>query len=104
MKNEKTLAADSLAAIFKDINATKVSNADSLDTLMDKFYKLMRKHGIKQGTWTEGGGRLVSNFEWTMCLIAFRSHVNAKWDWAFLMGNTPKDLLAYGAKPKIKTK
>jgi hypothetical protein len=37
-----------------------------------------------------------------MCYEAFKSHVDSKWLWISLLSDPPKDLLAYGKKPKTK--
>lgn len=70
---------------------------------MHIFYKIMRKHGIKEGEWS-GGGRIVSNFEWTMCKALFLDTVMSNKNMSMLLGDTPNDLLAYGKKPKTTTK
>jgi hypothetical protein len=55
----KSLIAKNLEAVYKDINAIEINENDSFKTSMDKFYKVMRKYGIKQGTWS-GNGRCIS--------------------------------------------
>lgn len=73
------------------------------DQAMKKFYSIMEKHGIKQGEWTEGGGRLVANFEWTLCLTMFHEVRRNEFLLQDLFSEgMPKNLLAYGKKPKTK--
>jgi len=101
MKNAK---ARSLGVVFKDLMAIKIEENDSFSTSLNKFYGVMRKHGIKQGTWTKGGGRLVNNFEWSMCWESFRNHKILSLDLWLSMSTPPKDLLAYGKRPAVKFK
>jgi len=51
----------------------------------------MRKYGIKEGTPTKGG-RLVNNFEWTMCSNLFQYQLNLFLTWEELIHGVPKDL------------
>ncbi len=64
------------------------------EALMNSFYNIMRKHGIKQGTLNKGGGRTCANYEWTMCWLLFlqclRDEINL--DGLF---SVPKDLENY---------
>jgi len=97
----KTDKATHIGNVYNDIQAIEFDINDSFKMLMDKFYVVMRKHGICQGTWNESGtGRCVSNPEWVMSYQAFKSHIESRWMWASLMTEPPKDLLAYGKKPK----
>lgn len=91
-----------LASVYKDIIAIKIGHKDSFKTSLNKFYGVMRKHGIKQGTWCDNGSRLISNPEWNMCYDTFKSHKVLSLDLWLSMSEPPKDLLAYGKKPKIK--
>ena len=103
MQNEKPQICKDIAAVYKDVNSIKVNINDSFKDLLEKFYKVMRKHGIKQGTWTENGSRLSSNGEWCMCYQVFRVRVDSEWMWFTLLNEPPKDLLAYGKRPKVNT-
>lgn len=69
---------------------------------MQIFHKIMRKHGIKQGEWSEGGGRIVSNFEWIMCKTLFLDTVMNNKNMSMMFDDIPNDLMAYGKKPKTK--
>lgn len=93
-----------MGEIYRDIHAIQFDISDTFGSLMEKFYAIMRNHGICQGTWSEGGGRTISNPEWCMCSQVFRHHIDQKWNWTFLMSTPPSDLLAYGIKPKSKVK
>lgn len=93
-----------LNAIYKDILGIKIEINDSFQTSLDKFYKVMRKWGIKQGTWNENGGRSVCTPEWNMCFQVFKEHKISSLDIWLILNTPPKDLLAYGIKPKIKKK
>lgn len=102
MKTEKPEFNKNLDKIYKDIIAIEVNLDDSFKTLLSKFYAVMRKWGIKQGTWTSHNSRLINNAEWNMCYQVFRNHKISQFDWQMCLNTPPKDLLAYGKKPKIK--
>lgn len=99
---DSTEFGKNLAKINKDIMAIKISHNDSFKTMMNKFYAVMRKWKICQGTWTENGGRICNNYEWTMCFEVFKSHKLLSYDIWLALTEPPKDLLAYGPKPKQK--
>ena len=66
--------------------------------LLKVFYEIMRKYGIKEGTWSSKDhiGRTVSNPEWVMCEQLFwDSFKNAIDVITIIEGDTPKDLLGY---------
>lgn len=73
----------------------------TLAAAMKKFYGIMKKHGITQGEWDENGsGRLICNPEWTMCLTLFMNIHHATHKMETILTSPPKELLAYGTKPK----
>lgn len=71
---------------------------------MKKFYGIMKKHGLRQGTWSKvGGGRRCNNFEWTMCLVLFLETFSSDRRLLDMFGDKmPKELMAYGKKPPLK--
>lgn len=91
-----------LQKIYEDILAIKISEKDNFKSCMNKFYDVMRKWGIKQGEWTENGSRLINNAEWNMCFQIFKNHKILQFDIWLSLSTPPKDLLAYGNKPKNK--
>lgn len=98
---------EKMRAVAKDIILFNPKGADmTRKQAMSKFYKIMQKHGIKQGEWTEDGGRICNNFEWTMCLTLFNHTIQTNNMLQDIVGeNMPKSLEAYGIVPKIgKTK
>lgn len=98
---EKNELAQNLGDLYKDIHAIKINKTDSFNTLVKKFYLVMEKHGICQGTWSENG-RTFANPEWCMCWHTFKSNVESAFNIMYLLSSPPKKLLAYGKKPKIK--
>lgn len=88
-----------LDAIYKDLLAIKINQTDSFKSSMDKFYAVMRKWGICQGTWS-GNGRAIATAEWNMCFMVFKAHRNGYMDLWQCISTPPKDLLAYGKKPE----
>jgi hypothetical protein len=84
--------------VYNDIYAISIDNKDSINTLLKKFYAVMDKWGICQGTWSENG-RTMSNPEWCMCWNTYVNLIKNKIVIIGLIGNPPENLLAYG-KPK----
>ena len=96
---EKTQSVFNMGKIYKDINGIKIDEKDSFGSLLKKFYTIMESNGICQGNWTENG-RTMATPEWCMCWQVFKSNIEAKINWMFLMCDPPNHLLAYGKKPK----
>lgn len=65
--------------VAQDIITIQIKRGESLSNIMNKFYAVMRKHGIKQGIKVMEGKKHVSttkcNFEWTMSYELFKSTV-----------------------------
>lgn len=97
-KNEKN---EYLGNVYEDILNIKITPKDSFETLINRFYEVMTKWGICQGTWTENG-RACSNAEWCMCWNSFESHIRMQIMLMNLKAEPPAHLLAYGEKPKEK--
>lgn len=82
--------------IAKEIIILKFKRTTTFDQALKQFYKIMRKHGIKQGIRSEcGNGTIMSNFEWTICKELFLSQVQSYFIWESVLGTTPKDLDHY---------
>lgn len=96
---ERTEFLIQLEDVYKDIHAIKIDINDSFKTSLDKFYEVMRKHGICQGTWV-GNGRQCNTPEWCMCFEVFKAHKILSLDIWLMLNEPPEDLLAYGEKPK----
>ncbi len=90
-----------LGEVYKDIIGIKVEKKDTIQTLLNRFYEVMTKHGICQGNWSENG-RTISTAEWNICWHTFKGHIQTKLMWVGLMSQPPKHLLAYGQKPSEK--
>lgn len=84
-----------MSKVSKDIIDIKFKPSDTLQVAMNKFYFIMRRHGIKEGTSDGKGGRIVCNYEWTMCMVLFIDRIEQFIRMASLFGKmgTPKDLL-----------
>jgi hypothetical protein len=92
MKEEILLARQ----IAKEIINTEFLEDKDLKRIMNKFYKIMRKHGIKQGTWNkEKTYRNCDEFEWTMFKELFISRVKSQLDFSEFLLDIPKDLQGY---------
>jgi hypothetical protein len=88
-----------ISKVAEDIIKIKFKRSDTLSSCLKKFYDVMRKHGIKQGTPTcndegEEVGRIVANFEWTMCYALFVKHITDFFTWEDIFSTKiPEDLL-----------
>lgn len=103
IKNQSQFIKD-LNKIYKDLLNIKITKKDSFETSMKKFYAVMRKWGICQGTYDKNGnGILVNNPEWNMCFNVFwTNHISTFNIWLAL-STPPKDLRAYNKKiPKVE--
>lgn len=78
-----------------DIIKTKIEYEETMEEIMSKFYSIMRKHGIKQGTKTKGGGTLCNNFEWTMCKALFLMVIHDNLNMHEMLSGIPEDLKYY---------
>lgn len=88
-----TAGTDRLQKASKDLMQLKLKKGMTLENCVKAFYKIMRKHRIKQGTKTKGGGVLRNNFEWTVCKQAFYLVLTSFFEMEDMFGNiTPKDL------------
>jgi hypothetical protein len=102
MKTKKNVLRDHLSLMYTDIHRIKILSTDSFLTLQKKFYTVMRKHGLKQGTWSDNG-RTICNPEWVLCQQVFDQHVANAFLLRKFLSTPPKDLLAYGPEPKRKS-
>ena len=101
---EKSTLAQGMGDVLKDLNDITIYHKDSIETLMNKFYAIMRKWGICQGEWTENGSRICANPEWVLCWEYFKNMKILSLDLWLALSTPPKDLLAYGSKPKTRKK
>lgn len=102
-KDKKSSVPDfcqaNMSEVANDIIGIKFKKSDTLSGCLKKFYEIMEKHGIKQGTpsFNDNGervGRKSNNFEWSMSVELFLSQLSS-----FLkiqdMFNVPKNLSEY---------
>ena len=92
MKNKKEIKF--MAKVAKEIILVEFPNKTTMFQVRKKFYEIMRKYGIKEGT-ENGNGRSVCNYEWTMCKILFIDTVKSSLQMSFFGFETPKDLEQY---------
>lgn len=93
-KRLSTIEISIVSRVAEDIIKVKFKNKDTLGKVLNNFYKIMRKHGIKKGT-KEGNGVVMSNFEWTMCKELYFSMLISHFNIQSIMFNVPKDLRHY---------
>ena len=98
MIENKSKFVENMEAIYKELQSIKVEENDTIKILFNKFYDVMRKWGICQGTWT-ANGRSVCNAEWCMCQMVFKNNIESQLNLWELMNSVPSDLEAYGIKP-----
>lgn len=103
---QKAVFINKMGNVARDIINFNPKRKDlTLSQAFKIFYSIMRKHGIKQGTWHKQKNGITSltcsNPEWTMCLYLFLHCHNSNHSLQIAFGfNVPKDLEAYGKKPK----
>lgn len=92
MKEEYPLG--SLDAVAQDIIHMPVDReTDSFNSIRNKFYDIMRKHSIKQGTkLPEGKGTVRNNPAWQGAEDMFIARVYGELQFQFSMSETPEDL------------
>jgi len=84
-----------MSKVAEEIINIKIDEHETFVKAYSKFYKIMRKYGIKRGT-KSGNGTTCDNFEWTMCETLFHSRIKSKFElWHFLTCKLPKDLESY---------
>lgn len=84
-----------LRAISKEIIHLKIDNADTMKSLSKKFYSIMKKHHICQGTKTKNGVA-CDNPEWVMCHELFKSSIQSYINWKNLTSeDIPEGLVHY---------
>ena len=79
--------------VAEEIVCIRITNKDTVDSLREKFFGIMRKYNIKQGTSLDGGGVIsCDNYDWIMARTLFLDRVEKHIDWSFMIQETPKDL------------
>ncbi len=104
IKNMKNTNITFMGKVSKDLHDC-IDYKEDLNTKqkLSRFYNVMTKHGIKQGTWSKDGvGRICNNFEWTMCKEYFMAIHGRNQIKEIFAEDMPKNLLAYGKQPKQK--
>jgi len=80
---------------------SKMFTDKELDIILEKFYSLMRKKGLKEGEpCFRGKGVVGNNFEWTLILYAFLHNLCEQVELRALFGEVPKDLKCYRRRIK----
>lgn len=85
-----------LPKIFEDINSLKIKPSDSFNSVRRKFFDIMRKHSIKQGTKLPNGAIECNNPEWEACEQLLERKIIDSYTWERCSSfKTPKDLESY---------
>jgi hypothetical protein len=90
----KSLLRCDMSAVAKEIIFMKVNDNDTIADLRNRFFDIMRKHGIKDGTKREDGSIIGANFEWTMCESLFFQTIHDQLRLELmLVCSTPEELM-----------
>lgn len=96
MKKKKIVPNEAMRTVAEAIILLKIKDTDTLGGLKMRFYRIMRKYGIREGTRLKNqSGRSVANFEWTICKEAFYSRIMSHLIISSLLNPVPKDLEVY---------
>lgn len=92
MKIEKNI--NTISKISLDIDLIGFEQIDTLEQIIEKFYNIMRKHGIKKYTLTSEEN-LVENSEWLMCYSYFLNKLINRFEMLDYFATLPEDLKHY---------
>lgn len=106
MKSKKNITKYSpfkdnpIVRAVQDCKRIKISEDDSLKSIWNKFYNIMRKHGIKEGiqSYDDNGkskGRTICNPEWVICKDELTRAIDIQIMFMTILGNVPEDLKSY---------
>jgi hypothetical protein len=96
MKKEPSNSIKFMRKISEELIKIQILDEKIQTEILDKFYTIMRKYGIKEGTITKNkSGRVIANFEWTMCKHLFLDKLESEVKITSLLNDVPKDLQAY---------
>lgn len=85
-------------SLLKELSDFKINPNVTLKKEVKRFYEILRKYGIKQGTKTETGSLICNNLEFTLCLNYLEQslHFFVRLDVALnIIKALPKDLEHY---------
>lgn len=86
------MSKEYLTEVSKEIINMKIEPGKSIKTHFNKFYEIMRKYNIKQGTATDNGVAR-KNYEWTICWKLFMTIFVDQMELLDMFSDiTPKDL------------
>lgn len=93
--SKRPKSVDTMSKAAKALIEVKFTGKTTLKQVTQRFYRIMRKYGIKKGT-REGNGILCDNPEWTMCRSLYKDTIDSYLDWELaLIMEPPKDLECY---------
>jgi hypothetical protein len=87
---------DKMREVAQDIIKSEFFQDEDLEKVFQKFYEIMRKHGIKAGTPVKlesGANAIVKNtYEWSMAQTLFLSQLNQEIQMFSILGGVPEDI------------
>jgi hypothetical protein len=86
------METNSLSNALREILDMNYGDDVTYSILKEKFYGIMRKHGIKKGERAPSGGILMNTTEWQACLNSFMCCVHQNFELSFLFKECPEDL------------
>lgn len=84
----------SFAAVAHDLVNMPVNQKDTLVALRKRFYRIMRKHNVKQGTRLPDGRIRCNNPEWQAAEDIYAQRVHSELNLMSLLNAVPNDLIS----------
>lgn len=94
MNDFKSESCAILNDVLIDLNAIELGNK-SYNYVLQDFYEIMRKYGIKQGEKDINGIDIKYSPEWLLFLNIMREIYKSNLIFIELMDNIPEDLVSY---------
>ncbi len=83
-----------MCSLAEEIIRLEIENSDTIGSIKKRFYSIMRKYGIKEGTMAGKNVRLVANPDWVMAKQLFVSEIADHFRRIGIFESIPKDLEA----------
>lgn len=83
-----------IGSFHKELLSVEFKPDDSFQTVLKEFYKICRRHGIKEGD-RRGGVIVICNPEWIGAWMLFKDQWLSKINFFFMTAEAPRDLKSY---------
>ena len=91
-------SARQIGDVAKEIIGLKFKPTSTFASAEQQFYRIMRKHGIKEGMKCGKNCVRKANPEWVACWTLFLSSLSCYWAWRTVLQEVPRDLQCYKGK------